>query len=61
MSERCDGCGKMVDEVCGGMYCRACHKSLTFEDCINDVSANRLRAQYGLPPMESGQVRGPDK
>lgn len=32
---KCVNCGKRVKEVCGDGYCRACHKSLSFEDCVD--------------------------
>jgi len=32
---KCVDCGKEVDEVCGDGFCRDCHVSLSFEDCID--------------------------
>ena len=49
---QCRGCGEQVEEVCRGEYCRKCHVSLTFEDCIDNVSVNKLRKRYGLEPVE---------
>ena len=32
----CQGsCGKEVDEVCGDGFCRDCHKSISWESCLN--------------------------
>ena len=32
---KCDGCFKEAEELCGGLMCRECHVSLTFEDCVD--------------------------
>jgi hypothetical protein len=49
----CELCGKPTpdEDLCGDLACRACHKSLSFEECVDGSWANRLRASYGLPPM----------
>lgn len=38
----CAICDKDVTEVCGGGVCRACHVSITFEDCINGTTPEEL-------------------
>lgn len=45
----CDGCDKKVKERCGGDYCRKCHKSLTFESCVDGSWDNAQRRAAGLP------------
>lgn len=30
----CNGCGAAA-ELCGDGYCEACHKSLSFSDCVD--------------------------
>ena len=45
MSEkvRCVNCGELNDpkDVCGDDYCRNCHVSLSFEDCVSGAWAKR--------------------
>jgi hypothetical protein len=31
---KCVNCHREVADVCGDGYCRDCHVSITFEDCI---------------------------
>jgi predicted amidophosphoribosyltransferase len=54
----CGGCQKRFDEedLCQDLYCRDCHKSLSFEDCTSGEYVNSIRAQYGLPPMDSNPL-----
>lgn len=47
----CYKCGQPAAEVCGDGYCRDCHVSLSFEDCVSDRYVNAIRAEAGLPPM----------
>ena len=43
--EICQDCGREVDEVCGDGYCRNCHVSLSFEDCVDGTwVAKRMMA-----------------
>lgn len=49
----CDGCKAIVDHedegaVCQDGYCRACHKSINFDDCVSGEWARRVRAAAGL-------------
>lgn len=59
----CSLCGQAADERCGGDACRACHKSLTFEDCVDGTwsaaasrrlgySEERLREFYPDADLE---------
>lgn len=50
----CSICGAFVpeSEVCSTLACRACHKKESLEDCRNNVQVNRIRAAYGLSPLE---------
>lgn len=45
MTDRCVKCGREVAEVCGGGYCRDCHVSVSWEDCITGAfeARNNLR------------------
>lgn len=40
----CSLCSKMVpiSETCSTLACRACHISVTFEDCINHTTPDEL-------------------
>lgn len=38
-----------TDERCPDGNCRACHKSLTFEECCDGSWNARIRASAGLP------------
>ncbi len=31
---KCTHCGRKVREVCGDGYCRACHVTCSWEDCV---------------------------
>ena len=41
---RCVNCGKLNEpkDVCGDGYCRDCHVSLSFEDCISGAWVKRM-------------------
>jgi hypothetical protein len=54
--ERCCVCGELVAEVCPDLVCRACHKSLSFDDCVSGEWRRSVRASAGLPP--SGEEGG---
>jgi hypothetical protein len=58
---KCENCKRECDEVCGGGYCRACHVSLTFEECVDESYVNRMRVAAGMYPMaasgEGGEVK----
>lgn len=51
VKQRCVLCSQPANELCGDGVCRACHKSLTFEECVDGSWADRQRAAYGLPPV----------
>lgn len=34
-TKTCEDCGNDVTEVCGDGYCRECHVSLSFDDCVS--------------------------
>ena len=40
----CELCGETVPEsdVCNDLACRACHVSVTFEDCCNGTTPDEL-------------------
>lgn len=50
----CRGCGALVDERCDDDRCRACHVSLTFQECVDGSWARRVRREAGLPVNEEG-------
>ena len=37
MTEICANCKREVKEVCRDGYCKDCHVSITFEDCMNNT------------------------
>lgn len=41
---QCSLCNAMVleSETCSQMACRACHISITFDDCINNTTPDEL-------------------
>lgn len=45
-------CGTETDEVCPDGNCRACHKSLTFEDCCSGEWERRFRRAMGAPVLD---------
>jgi len=45
---------RLVDERCGDGYCRACHISLSFDDCVSGAWVDEQRREAGLPAMERG-------
>ncbi len=54
MSPTCVNCGKEVKEVCGDGYCRACHVSVSFEDCVNGtwVAKNMMKVGFTREHMK---------
>ena len=59
----CNLCHRPVDERCNDDVCRACHKSLSFEDCVDGTwsaaasrrlgySEERLREMYPAADLE---------
>lgn len=44
--ETCEGCGQLVDEVCRDGYCRKCHVSISFENCMNSTWLDEWRANH---------------
>lgn len=49
MSYICVSCGEKVKEVCGDGYCRKCHVSLSFEDCVSGKWVEERVAAIGTP------------
>lgn len=45
----CALCGEVVEERCGDNACRACHKSLSFESCVDGSWVREMRCAAGLP------------
>ena len=44
---KCNGCGKEKKELCSDGYCRKCHVSISFEDCINKTfEAKKLLSSF---------------
>jgi len=41
----CCSCNKEVNEVCGDGFCRECHVSLSFEDCVNGTWVARMNME----------------
>lgn len=35
---KCSICGKLALEYCSALTCRACHISISFEDCLNKTT-----------------------
>ncbi len=58
MSEACESCDLLSDELCQDGYCRDCHKSLSFESCVDGSWARGFRASQGMPPLE--EIEQPD-
>lgn len=46
-SMTCLLCGQKADELCPDGDCRACHKSLTFEDCCTGTYSARNLLRLG--------------
>lgn len=46
---KCVNCDKEVDEVCGDGFCRDCHVSLSFKDCMSGKwTADKEKEILGL-------------
>lgn len=39
---KCTLCGAETDDYCNDLVCRDCHKTESFEDCVNNVQINRI-------------------
>lgn len=37
------------EDLCGDLACRACHKSITFDECVDGSWVATQRAAAGLP------------
>ncbi len=46
---KCRDCHKEVNEVCGDGYCRNCHVSLSFEDCMDGTFTANILKNMGTP------------
>jgi len=55
----CVNCGALDVEVCWDGYCRQCHVSLSFEDCVSGRWNYEQRAAAGLPrvPAPDDEVK----
>ncbi|MBU1082605.1 MAG: hypothetical protein KKB59_19115 [Spirochaetes bacterium] len=53
----CDGCKQEVDEVCNGNHCKACHVSVSWEDCTSGTFdariLNKMLQRIGLSKEEA--------
>lgn len=47
MEEICAACNEEKEEVCGDGYCRECHVSLSFDDCVNGTWLARQNIAKG--------------
>lgn len=47
----CTLCGRATREYCEQGACRACHKTESLEDCLENRQANAIRERYGLPDL----------
>lgn len=62
----CSICGKEVSEYCSTLTCRACHVSITFEDCVNRTTPEELawkarKAAFApAPPMVITKAQAED-
>lgn len=59
----CSLCGRPTTEYCSTLACRACHKSITFEDCVNgttpeEVAWNKRKAAE-LAKLDPGKAVRP--
>ncbi len=50
----CSSCNTAQPEVCQDGYCRPCHVSLTFEDCVSGAWAARQQRAEKRPPTPHG-------
>lgn len=50
---KCQGCEDDFEEeeMCGDHFCRDCHKSLSFEDCMSGLWVDQQRIAGGLPAV----------
>lgn len=45
----CENFGKETEELCGDGFCRDCHVSLSFEDCVSGRWVAQMNIQNGWP------------
>jgi len=45
----CTICGREAEELCPDGVCRACHVSVSWDDCNNKTWDARLSLQAGVP------------
>jgi hypothetical protein len=57
--EHCNICGQQASELCPDGNCRACHKSLTFEDCCSGTWSAAVLMKAGYP-LDLIKQRYPD-
>jgi hypothetical protein len=50
MLEPCHGCRSIDRELCDDGYCKPCHKSLSFESCLDGSWADGMYAGTGVAP-----------
>ena len=48
---KCESCGEEREEqdLCGDGFCRDCHVSLSFEDCVSGAWLARQNLRMGTP------------
>ncbi len=39
---KCKNCNEEVDDVCGDGFCRKCHVSVSWEDCVSHTFEAKL-------------------
>ena len=58
---KCVSCNEEVNEVCGDGFCRECHVSLSFEDCVSgkwaaDKEKEILNERIQMHSISLGEV-----
>lgn len=49
---KCQGsCKQEVEEVCHDGYCRACHKTISWDSCLDGTWNNDVRVKNGFPAI----------
>lgn len=54
----CPLCGKRTTEYCSTLACRACHKSLTLEKCLDDADAYFRKREPELWALNQARLKG---
>ena len=49
---RCEICGKQADDLCPDLACKACHKSVSWEECSSGTFNARILISNGHPRKE---------